>query len=569
MMAAVFGLIGCASLNLGSTDDEGLADPNKSIKIRKPADSEYSAQSDLLYEVLVGELSGQFGDVDQALEHYISAAYLTDDPRVAERATRIAMFAKNWPAGIRAAKRWSELVGADIELSQILGTLELRSGNIDGAVPHFEQIMMAAENSLAKGFSIIGAVLAREPESDAAIQLLSRLVQKNFENPYGHLTLANLAFRSKDFQLTIDESELALGFKPDFIEARAMRAQALMNLDETEQALQEMKFIVQETPGNLEMRMAYARMLLSVEKYVAAATEFDLLLAENPNDTDLIYTLGLLRLQQEEYAAAEVNFKRLVERGERRDGGHYYLGRVAEEQKQFSAAITEFEMVRQGQYYLDAKARIATIYVELSGIERAQKYLKNVRSKLSSPGNIIEAYLIEGQLLHDEKLYVAAIDLYSEGLQEFPKHGDLLYARALMAEEIDRIDLLEIDLKAILAEDPENASALNALGYTLADRNRRVNEALGYIKRALEIRPDDPAVIDSMGWVQYRLGNYVEAESYLRKAYSLLGDSEIAGHLVELLWSRGDYDEARKIVSDELKRDPEDEYLLELQQKYQ
>ena len=569
MTVAVFGLMSCASMDLGSTDDERLADPNKSLIIRKPAASKYSAQSDLLYEVLVGELSGQFGDVDQALEHYINAAYLTDDPTVAERATRIAMFAKNWPAGIRAASRWSELVGVNLELSQILGILELRSGNIDGAVPHFEQIMMAAEDSPAKGFSIIGAVLVREPESEAAIQLLSRLVQKNFENPYGHLTLASLAFQSKDFQLTIDESELALGFKPDLIEARAMRAQALMNLDETEQALKEMKFIVHETPGNREMRMAYARMLLSTEKYDAAATEFDLLLAENPNDTDLIYTLGLLRLQQEKYAAAEVNFKRLVERGERQDEGHYYLGRVAEEQKQLSAAITEFEKVQQGQYYLDAKARIATIYVELNGIEKAQQYLKDVRGNLSSPENIIEAYLIEGQLLHDEKLYVAAMDLYSEGLQEFPGHSDLLYARALMAEEIDRIDLLETDLKAILAEEPDNASALNALGYTLADHNYRVDEALGYIKRALEIRPDDPAVIDSMGWVQYRLGNYIEAETYLRKAYSLLGDAEIVGHLVELLWAQGDHEEARKIVSDELERDPEDEYLLELQQKYQ
>ncbi len=178
-------------------------------------------------------------------------------------------------------------------------------------------------------------------------------------------------------------------------------------------------------------------------------------------------------------------------------------------------------------------------------------------------------YLIEGQLLHDEKLYVAAMDLYSEGLQEFPGHSDLLYARALMAEEIDRIDILETDLKAILLEDPDNASALNALGYTLADHNFRIEEALGYIKRALEIRPDDPAVIDSMGWVQFRLGNYAEAESYLRKAYGLLDDAEIAGHLGELLWFQGNYDEARKIINEVLEREPDDEYLLELQQKFQ
>ncbi len=565
----VFGVVSCASFKVDTGEDERLADPDKSLKIREAQDSKYSEQSDLMYEVLVGELSGQFGDVQQALQHYINAANLTDDPSVAERATRIAMFAKDWPLGIKAATRWSELAGDNLEISQILGVLELRSGNVDAAVPHFEKIMSAADDSPAKGFSIIGAVLARETESEAAIQLLERLVLKHFENPYGHLTLASLAFQSQDYQRTIDESEIALGFKPDLVEARAMRAQALMNLKETDQALQEMKLIVEESPENREMRMAYARMLLTAEKYDEAAVEFDLLLAENPNDTDLIYTLGLLRLQLEQYIEAEVQFKRLVERNQRKDEGHYYLGRVAEEQKKHQQAIAEFEKVEQGQYYIDAKARIATIYKDLDGIQKAQSYLKNVRASLSSPENIIEVYLVEGQLLHDEKLYVAAMDLYSEGLQEFPGHSDLLYARALMAEEIDRIDLLEIDLKAILSEDPDNASALNALGYTLADHNFRVDEALGYIKRALEIRPDDPAVIDSMGWVQFRLGNLLEAENYLRKAYGLLEDSEIAGHLVELLLAQGNYDEARKIINESLEREPEDEYLLELQQKLQ
>ena len=561
-----FGLASCSSLPDSSG---GLHSSDNSIQIRKPQSEKYDAQSELMYEVLVGELSGQFGDVGQALEHYGNAAQLTDDPSVAERATRIAMFAKDWPAGIKAATRWSELVGENLEISQILGVLELRSGNIDGAVPHFEKIMLAADDSPAKGYSIIGAVLAREPDSESSLKLLEKLVNKHFENPYGHLTLASLAFQSQDFQRTIDESELALGFKPDLIEARAMRAQALMNLGETDQALAAMKIIVEEEPGNREMRTAYSRMLIGAERYDEAIREFEVLLVANPNDGELIYRLGLLYLQQKEFGKAKVKFKRLVDRQQRVDESHYYIGRTDEEQKNFSEAIAEFEKVKQGEYYIDAKARVASIYVERDGIDKAQTYLKGLRSTLSTPESIIEVYLIEGQLLHDEELYVAAMDLYSEGLQEFPGHSDLLYARALMAEEIDRIDLLEADLKLILAEDPENASALNALGYTLADHNSRVDEALGYIKKALEIRPDDPAVMDSMGWVQFRLGNYAEAETYLRKAFGVLEDAEIAGHLVELLWAQGNYDEANKVMNDMLERFPEDEYILELKQRLQ
>lgn len=561
-----FGLASCSSLPDSSG---GLHSSDNSIQIRKPQSEKYDAQSELMYEVLVGELSGQFGDVGQALEHYVNAAQLTDDPSVAERATRIAMFAKDWPAGIKAATRWSELVGENLEISQILGVLELRSGNIDGAVPHFEKIMLAADDSPAKGYSIIGAVLAREPDSESSLKLLEKLVNKHFENPYGHLTLASLAFQSQDFQRTIDESELALGFKPDLIEARAMRAQALMNLGETDQALAAMKIIVEEEPGNREMRTAYSRMLIGAERYDEAIREFEVLLVANPNDGELIYRLGLLYLQQKEFGKAKVKFKRLVDRQQRVDESHYYIGRTDEEQKNFSEAIAEFEKVKQGEYYIDAKARMASIYVERDGIDKAQTYLKSLRGTLSAPESIIEVYLIEGQLLHDEELYVAAMDLYSEGLQEFPGHSDLLYARALMAEEIDRIDLLEADLKLILAEDPENASALNALGYTLADHNSRVDEALGYIKKALEIRPDDPAVMDSMGWVQFRLGNYAEAETYLRKAFGVLEDAEIAGHLVELLWAQGNYDEANKVMNDMLERFPEDEYILELKQRLQ
>ncbi len=560
-----FGLASCSSMQGGS----GTQFADDSIQIRKPQSEKYDAQSELMYQVLVGELSGQFGDVRQALEHYVNAAQLTDDPSVAERATRIAMFAKDWPAGIKAATRWSELIGENLEISQILGVLELRSGNIDGAVPHFEKIMLAADDSPAKGYSIIGAVLAREPDSESSLKLLEILVNKHFENPYGHLTLASLAFQAQDFQRTIDESEIALGFKSDLIEARAMRAQALMNLDEIDQALAEMKIIVEEEPGNREMRTAYSRMLIGAERYDEAIDEFEALLIDNPNDGELIYRLGLLYLQQEEYAKAKVKFKRLVDRKQRVDESHYYIGRTDEEQKNFSEAIAEFEKVQQGEYYIDAKARIASIYVERDGINKAQSYLKELRGGLSAPESIIEVYLIEGQLLHDEELYVAAMDLYSEGLQEFPGHSDLLYARALMAEEIDRIDLLEADLKMILSEDPENASALNALGYTLADHNTRVDEALGYIKKALEIRPDDPAVMDSMGWVHFRLGNYVEAETYLRKAFGILEDAEIAGHLVELLWAQGNFDEANKVMNDMLERYPEDEYILELKQRLQ
>ena len=564
----VSGLIlsGCTSLQTGD-HGKAPADPMQTLEVSKTPDSEYRVHSDLMYEILLGELSGQFIDVDHALEHYVRAAHLSDDPAVAERATRIAMVTKDWETGLDAAYRWSELAGDSLKISQILGVLELRSGNLDQAAVNFEKIMLFAQDSPAKGYSIIGAVLAREPDTAQAVLLLERLVEKFPENPYGHLTLASIAFQAGDYERTVHESQLALKLKPDLLEADVMHAQALMELEDTDKALREMKRIVEHTPGNREIRMSYARMLLAAQKFGEAEAEFELLHAESPNDSELIHTLGLLQFQLERYDAARSSFARLVERNQRKDEGHYYLGRIAEAQQDIPAAIAEYEKIEKRQYYLDARSRIAFLYAEHDSLEKAQQYLEELRRGLDSSEDIVEVYLIEGQLLYSQKLYVAAMDVYSKGLQEFPGHSDLLYARALMAEEIDRIDLLESDLKAILSQDPENAMALNALGYTLADHNFRIDEALEYIRRALEIRPDDPAIIDSMGWVQFRLGNYEQAEIYLRKAYGLLEDAEIGGHLVELFWAQGEFQEAQDMMQEVLERFPDEEYLLELKSR--
>ena len=569
LLLAVLGLPGCTPPPVETAEAERMPDPDPPLEISQAPVSEYSTHSDLLYEILLGELSGQFNDVHQALEHYVRATELSDDPQVAERTTRIAMVARNWEVGLRAAHRWSELAGDDPALPQILGVLELRNGNVDEAMVQFEKIIQASEDAPQKGFGIIGAILSREPDSEAAMRLLEKLVNGHFENPYGHLTLAGLALQAGDYLHALDESELAIGFGPDLTEARLLRVQALLGLEQTGDAFTDMKALVEEAPQNRELRMSYARMLLTAKRYEEAEDQFESLHAESPGDSELIYTLGLLHLQQEQFEAAREDFTRLIQQGQREDEGHYYLGRIAEEQNDFPTAIAEFEKVGKRQYYLDSRARIASIYADLEGLDKAQQYLAELRAQLDSAGGVVQVYLIEGQLLHEHKLYVVAIDLYSEGLQKFPGHSDLLYARALMAEEIDRIDLLESDLKAILSEDPDNASALNALGYTLADHNFRIGEALAYIQRALEIRPDDPAVIDSMGWVQFRLGNYEQAEQYLRKAYRLLKDAEIGGHLVELFWAQGDRQGARKMMQEVLERFPDEEYLLELQRKLQ
>lgn len=520
--------------------------------------------SDLMFEVLAGELAGKLGDLEASKEFYNRAAELSDDPDVIERAMRIAIFAKDWPLALKAAHRWAEVQDNNLEAQQVLGILYLRQGDLDSAEIYFSKVMDAAEDSPSKGYSIIASTLVRVDEVDKSLELMERLVAKNFDNPYGHLSYANLAMQARKFRLAVDQSELALGFKPDMTEARVLRARALSSLGDHESAFAEMKGLVDADPSNFDLRLGYARMLLQANQFKNAGAQLEILLEQRPRDPDLLYTLGLTYVQTESYVKAKKYFQALVDNNHRLDEAYYYLARIEEELGNTDEAVENYKQVAFGELYLDSAVRLAELYVELEDLEYARNHLNKIRGDISNPEEIIRLFLAEGHLLHEKGKYQDAYDLYSQGLREFPRHPDLLYARALTADYFDRIDLLEADLMDILQNDPDNANALNALGYTLADRGLRIDEAQKYVERAFALKPNDPAVIDSMGWIHFRLGNYAEAENFLRKALDLMDDAEIIGHLGELLWAQGNYNEARVLLREAMERHPNDGYIQKL-----
>ncbi len=531
----------------------------------EPIDSErYASISALMYEVMTGELSGKLGDLETSKQAYSRASELTDDPAVIERAMRIAIFAKDWPLALEIAHRWSDALNGNIEAQQVLGVLYLRQGDVDSAEVHFTKVMDAAQDSPSQGYSIIAATLSRIEDVDISLELMDRLVAKNFTNAYGHLSYANLAMKAKQYQLVVDQSELALGFKPDLSEARVLRARALSLVGDHDGAFVEMQHLVNADPENFDLRLGYARMLLQAERFNEAGKEFEVLLEQRPNDPDITYMLGLTYVQAEDYEQSKQYFQALVDDNRRLDESNYYLARISEELGESQQAVKFYQEVAFGDLYLDAAMRLADLYVQESGLQKARNHLNDVRGQVDLAEDVVRLFLAEGHILHDQKQYQEAYDLYSEGLLEFPRHPDLLYARALTAEYLDRIDLLESDLLIILQADPDHANALNALGYTLADRGLRIDEAQKYVERAYELKPNDPAVIDSMGWVHFRKGNYAEAESYLRKALDLMDDAEIVGHLGELLWAQGNYEEARNLLREAMDRHPEDSYIQKL-----
>ena len=285
-----------------------------------------------------------------------------------------------------------------------------------------------------------------------------------------------------------------------------------------------------------------------------------------PNNSDVLYALGLLYLQANRLDDAKDRFKRLVEQNDRFDNAKYYLGRIAEERKDYETASVWYEGVQEGENHFDAQIRYAMLKAKMGDMKGARAYLKKIHTNNTKESNtLVQA---EAELLIDEKRYDEAMEVYDNALGGTSYNADLLYSRAMLAEKMDRLDILEKDLLRIITREPNHAQALNALGYTLADRTDRYQEAYDYIKRALAVSPKDFYILDSMGWVLYRMGRLEEAKDYLRQAMEIRPDPEIAAHLVEVLWVAGQEDEAKKVWETALQTTPGDSRLLNVIERF-
>jgi tetratricopeptide (TPR) repeat protein len=312
--------------------------------------------------------------------------------------------------------------------------------------------------------------------------------------------------------------------------------------------------------------MFYARNLVDAKQFDEAAKQFAFLTDDETLEHEARYALGLLRLQMNKPKEATEYFLQLLEDKKRIVEAQYYLAQSYELQKELDKAINEYEKVRNNQFSFEAELRIALILAKQGQLKNARQRLQNI-----SPDSLekeLRVYLTEGEMLSTAKQYKEALTLYTEALQQLTDNNRLLYARALAAEKLGQIDLAVKDLESIVKREPENAQALNALGYTLIDKTEQLKRGFKYIKKALKLEPDDAAIHDSMGWAYYRLGQYDEALKFLKRAFEKLKDAEIAAHLGEVLWVAGEREAAQDIWNAALEQAPHDDLLLNVMQKF-
>lgn len=521
-----------------------------------------SAYSDLLYQVLVGELAGSRGQVQLSAEHYAQAAAASDNPTVAERAVRVAVFAKDDKRALQAALRWAELAPNKIEAHQIVAVLYAREQNMTLVLKHLNRVIELDDTGEGKGFARVFSLLSREQKTTDGLEVMQALVKQHAKNPYAHFTYAGLALNAGKAQLALESAGVAIGLKPGFIDAEMIKAKALVKLGRIDQALKEFELVVKKSPEHQAMRLSFARMLVEAKFFERARRQFEMLHKMAPTDADLLYTLGLLSIESQRVDDAAEYFGKLVILGKKPNDASYYLGRISAMREKYGEAIEWYQRVKRGSYRQDAQIRISQMLANQGDIEAARQHLQTLR-RGSDYALSVRAYQAEGEILGTAKMYHQALAVYDEALALIPDNTDLLYARALTAEKVGRIDILERDIKSILVREPDNAHALNAIGYSLADKTTRYEEALEYILRAVALSPEEGAIIDSLGWIYYRLGQYDNALEQLRHAASLLPDAEISAHFGEVLWVSGQRKEAEKVWQRALNLAPDNDVLLE------
>ncbi len=520
---------------------------------------------DMMFDILLGEIAGQRGAMDVSVPHYLQAARESRDPRVAERAMQVATFAKQYDAALEAARRWVELDGDNIEARKGLTALALQVGDMDEVIRQVDYLLSVTDDP-EEGYRLATAVLVHDTDKQAALDVMRRMVDHHPQNAYAWMALCRMAVQADELEQALDAVDRALVYNPGLPDAIILKAQVLVRLERKQDATEVLRQAVAAHPDVADLHFAYGRMLLDADRLEEARAQFAEVVRLEPENADGLYSLALLELETRQFKSGVKHLKQLLEVDERQQNAYYYLGYAARAQGDDAAALEWYRKVESGDYWSQAQLRMAEILVQQDKLDEMQDHMRVLRQK--NPAQAVQFYLLEGQVLSDAGLQQSAYDLYTTALAEHPDSEDLLYSRALTAEKLGDLDAAEKDMRTILANDPDNIRTMNALGYTLADKTDRYDEALAYITSAYEKTPDDPAIIDSMGWVQYRLGNLEVARQYLQQAWDMTSDSEIGAHLGEVMWQQGDHEAARKIWEKATESSPDNAVLQDTLKRF-
>lgn len=561
-------LNGCA----GSPDKQGAlensAAPAKVTQApeKKPEDLDKSAiDPNVLYLLLTAEIAGQRGQYDVALEGYMEAARRGKDPRFAERAAKIAIYMKDSSKTADAVSLWLKLAPNDMTARKIAALSALSVGDKSAAIEHLNALLKIDPAGFESTLLELAAALEKEKKTDILYDALDAVTLQKSDRASLYFVQALLAMQMKNKELAEDKIGQALKLRPNWDKALVFQAQIAVFSGDMAKAKNLLSSAAVKFPDNSKIKKLLAQVLIKAEDYEQAGKVYQEIVAADPQDDESRFALALVYLQLGRDGKAEDVLNKLLERPEWQYQASFYLGKIEEKRGNVEKALDWFDKVNDGAFVFEASMSSVSLLAKNKQFEEANSRLRLMQEQF--PKYKRRLILMQAELFSQQKLYEKAFALLTDALAEMPEQKDLLYSHALMAERVGKLDVLEADLQKILAKQPDDAEALNALGYSLLEKPGRYADAEKYLQHAIRLKPEEAVIIDSYGWLQFKLGNHEQALLYLQRAYAKQQEGEIAAHLAEVLWVLGRKTEAKKLFAEALKKNPENEYLLDFQQR--
>ncbi len=561
-------LNGCAGSPDKRDASEEAVPPVKDLqaKDKKPqAQDKSSIDPNVLYLLMTAEIAGQRGQYDVALEGYMEAARLAKDPRYAERAAKIAMYMKDSSKTADAVSSWLKLEPNNITARKIAALSALRAGNKPAAIEHLKTMLVLDPAGFETALLELVSVLEKEGKTGIVYDVLDALSLQKPNQAVVYFVQALLAMQTKNVGLAEAKIEQAMKVQPDWDKALIFQAQIAVYAGNLTKAKALLTNASVKYPDNDKIKKLLAQVLIKMSDYEQAGKVYQDIISANPQDAESQFALALVHLQLERDGKAEDILNNLLEQPEWQYQASFYLGKIEEKRGNVEKALDWFDKVNDGAFVFEASISSVSLLAKNKQFEEANSRLRLLQEQY--PKHKLRLTLIQAELFSQQKQYEKAFAVLTDALLEAPEQKELLYSHALMAERVGRLDVLEDDLKKILAKQPDDAEALNALGYSLLQKKDRYADAEKYLQQAIRLKPEEAVIMDSYGWLQFKLGRYEQALDYLRRAYAKQQENEIAAHLAEVLWTLGRKAEAKKIFKEAIKKAPEDEYLLEFQRR--
>jgi tetratricopeptide (TPR) repeat protein len=526
------------------------------------------ANAEFVFKYLAAEVAGQKGELGISTQLFYDLAKSSRDVRLAERAAKVAMYSKNAQAALETAKLWVELDANSTEAQQAAVQIYVINGDFNAAKPLLQKLLANTETQ-SNGFLYLNTLFSHQANRNTVLQLVQDLAAPYKQLAEAHFSVAQAAFQANNLSLALKESTLANQLKPHWEIAAIQQADILYSTSPDHAISFYRNFLGDNADAN-DARLNLARMLIKQSRFNEAKPELVKLSKLANSNPEILVVVGLLFVQSNQFNDAEKYFLQALDSEiKNKDPIYLYLGQIAEKNKNDTEAINWYNKVQQlatnknnqqNDHYLDAKLSAANVINRSQGADIAIKMLDDLENL--SDIQLAQVITAQANILAQSKRHQESFELLGKAVANMPNTSELIYEYAMSAERVQQYTVLETQLRLLIKIKPTFAQAYNALGYSFADRNVKLEEANRLIAKALELSPGDHYIMDSMGWVQYRLGNLDKAYEYLNKAYNLQNDSEIAAHLGEVLWKQGKHDEASKIWDEGLKANPQNETIL-------